>query len=252
MFKLFDRMVSSPHRSCFYTDPSQTSEHQEYHYNGTRIYDIRAFTIDLRKARSYIEDAVNGVLRNMERHPLEHSDDWKANVAFCNLYVNGQENVGYHSDQLTYLGPMCTIASLSLGVSREFRIREMTPGVSNSDSAAQPYGIHLPHNSLLIMHAGMQESYKHSLHPGKPKRHNIADFARINVTYRFYRDSYKGQHTPRCKCGMACILRCVMKQKNDNLGKYYYTCAAGYREEMHGCDHFEWAKIGKDGELIHQ
>ena len=34
-------------------------------------------------------------------------------------YVNGAECVGYHADQLTYLGPHPTIASISLGCERE-------------------------------------------------------------------------------------------------------------------------------------
>ena len=36
-------------------------------------------------------------------------------------YANGTECVGYHTDQLTYLGPHPTIASISLGCEREVR-----------------------------------------------------------------------------------------------------------------------------------
>ncbi len=46
------------------------------------------------------------------REPL-----WRANVAASNCYEGGKESVGWHSDQLTYLGPCPTIASLSLGES---------------------------------------------------------------------------------------------------------------------------------------
>jgi alkylated DNA repair dioxygenase AlkB len=41
---------------------------------------------------------------------------WRANVAAANCYQGGKESVGFHSDQLTYLGPYPTIASLSLGM----------------------------------------------------------------------------------------------------------------------------------------
>jgi hypothetical protein len=34
-------------------------------------------------------------------------------------YANAAESVGYHADQLTYLGPHPTIASISLGCERE-------------------------------------------------------------------------------------------------------------------------------------
>jgi len=42
---------------------------------------------------------------------------WRANVAASNCYQGSKESVGFHSDQLTYLGPYPTIASLSLGKS---------------------------------------------------------------------------------------------------------------------------------------
>ena len=40
---------------------------------------------------------------------------WRANVAASNRYEGSQESVGFHSDQLTNIGPFATIASLSLG-----------------------------------------------------------------------------------------------------------------------------------------
>lgn len=83
--------------------------------------------------------------------------------------------VGYHCDQLTYLGPRAVIGSLSLGVAREFRVRKITArdetgveglkrsaekATSRADAEGQ-IAIHLPHNSLLVMHAEMQEEWKH-------------------------------------------------------------------------------------------
>ena len=50
---------------------------------------------------------------------------WVPNAAFVNCYAGGTESVGYHSYQLTYLGPRAVIGSLSLGVAREFRIRKI-------------------------------------------------------------------------------------------------------------------------------
>ena len=43
---------------------------------------------------------------------------------FDRLLIN-MISVGYHSDQLTYLGPHAVIGSLSLGVAREFRVRKI-------------------------------------------------------------------------------------------------------------------------------
>lgn len=51
--------------------------------------------------------------------------------------------------------------------------------------------IHLPHNSLLVMHAEMQEEWKHSIHPAKAiDQHPVSGNIRINITYRYYRDAF--------------------------------------------------------------
>lgn len=57
--------------------------------------------------------------------------------------------------------------------------------------------IHLPHNSLLVMHAEMQEEWKHSIHPAKAiDPHPVSGNKRINITYRYYRDAFH----PRFVC----------------------------------------------------
>lgn len=69
-------------------------------------------------------------------------------------------SVGFHADQLTNLGPYPTIASLSLGVPRAFRLR---PTASELDSGpVRTYEVDLTHNSLVLMTAGCQERYKHT------------------------------------------------------------------------------------------
>ena len=140
--------------------------------------------------------------------------------------------MGYHSDQLTYLGPRAVIGSISLGVAREFRVRKI---VAHDDEDASnqradeegQIAIHLPHNSLLVMHAEMQEEWKHSIHPSRAiDPHPIAGNKRINITYRHYRDSFHPKFTPRCRCGVATVLRCVQRKK-ENRGRYMWMCHAG-------------------------
>lgn len=159
---------------------------------------------------------------------------WIPNAAFVNCYKGGAESVGYHSDQLTYLGPRAVIGSLSLGVAREFRVRKIVSQLGADDEVENPnnntdvilplpaeigkkpqqnkqqqkeitaaadaqgqISIHLPHNSLLVMHAEMQEEWKHSIHPAKAiDPHPISGNKRINITYRYYRDAFH----PRFVC----------------------------------------------------
>jgi hypothetical protein len=101
----------------------------------------------------------------------------------------------------------------------------------------------------------MQESWKHSIHPATTLTpHPIANTARINITYRYYRQSYSPKRTPACKCGVEGVLRCVMK-KGDNLGRYYWTCHVGKSADPEGedggCDWFEWAEMDARGENVH-
>lgn len=52
-----------------------------------------------------------------------HQGDWSPSYALANLYRDGQDMVSQHSDCLTTLGPLPTIASLTLGATRVFRLR---------------------------------------------------------------------------------------------------------------------------------
>ena len=81
----------------------------------------------MEEACEIIERVVNEEMRKRHRFPLEWGGYpvkdgeepvlWRANVAASNCYEGAKESVGFHSDQVTYLGPYPTIASLSLGQS---------------------------------------------------------------------------------------------------------------------------------------
>lgn len=223
-FKLFDNVVTSSHSACFYVNSLEDLQKQstEYLYNGSYLKDIRRITPQMRAVSSMIEEAVNLEIANrIKTHypngtklKYQSPNRWEPNAAFVNCYAGGAESVGYHSDQLTYLGPRAVIGSLSLGVAREFRVRKIVARVQDDNEEPNPTGadeycskrkkaskeradaegqiaIHLPHNSLLIMHAEMQEEWKHSIHPAAAiDPHPIAGNRRINVTYRYYRDEF--------------------------------------------------------------
>lgn len=183
---------------------------------------------------------------------FQSPDPWRPNAAFANCYRGAQENVGYHSDQLTYLGPRAVIGSLSLGVAREFRVRRVLPRdadnqpTDDADAEGQ-IAIHLPHNSLLVMHAEMQEEWKHCIAPAQTiDPHPIAGNRRINVTYRDYRESLHPKYTPKCKCGIPAVLRVVQKKK-ENRGRYFWMCHGGYVPAKENCAFFEWAVFDDDG-----
>ena len=90
-------------------------------YNGRRSTPPKLFPSRLEEACHYVEQTVNAEIKKRSRFSLEYAGvndagyNWSPNVAASNRYEGRDEGVGFHSDQLTYLGPYCTIASISLG-----------------------------------------------------------------------------------------------------------------------------------------
>ncbi|KAH8196520.1 hypothetical protein TruAng_009316 [Truncatella angustata] len=261
-FKLFDNVVQSPHTSTFYveTDEELNIQKHEYFYNGARLTDVRRITAELLRVKPLVQEGVNKEIEkriktkypNREKLRFQSPDTWKPNAAFVNCYDGPQQNVGYHSDQLTYLGPRAVIGSLSLGVAREFRVRRVVPKDANNSGSEDAdlegqIAIHLPHNSLLVMHAEMQEEWKHSIAPAQAiDPHPIAGNRRINVTYRDYKANLHPKFTPKCKCSIPAVLKVAQKRK-ENYGKYFWMCHGGYIPGKENCSFFQWADFDDNG-----
>jgi len=250
---------------CFYVDSLEEAQDQKtaYNYNGSYIDDVRKTLPRMLDVASKVQMAVNQeIKRRIElfypegrKLKFQSPKTWIPNASFVNQYDGGKESVGYHTDQLTYLGPRAVIGSLSLGVAREFRIRRIVPrdidDPKTDKQAADTQGqisIHLPHNSLLVMHAEMQEEWKHSIAPATAiDPHPIAGNKRLNVTYRCYKESMHPKYTPRCKCNSPTVLRCVQK-KAETRGRYMWMCHRNYTPGAKGCNFFSWAEFDDDGE----
>lgn len=102
---------------------------------------------------------------------LEELAQWKFNSCLLNLYHNGSEGMGWHSDNEPELNPKAPIASLSLGEIRKFAFRHKVDKTVSS--------LFLESGSVLMMHAPTQEAWQHSLlKTAKPVG------PRINLTFR--------------------------------------------------------------------
>ena len=91
------------------------------------------------------------------------------NGCLCNLYRDGSNSVAWHSDREAFGG---AVASLSLGATRTFRVRD-------KKDHAITFDFELPSGALLLMKPGCQETAEHCV--PKTKR-NVAP--RINLTFR--------------------------------------------------------------------
>jgi alkylated DNA repair dioxygenase AlkB len=99
----------------------------------------------------------------------------KFNSCLLNLYHNGNEGMGWHSDDEKSMGKNNTIASLSFGAERKFSFKHK--------QTKQTVSLVLEHGSLLVMKDDMQRNWLHSL----PKSKNITQ-PRISLTFRTIRE----------------------------------------------------------------
>jgi alkylated DNA repair dioxygenase AlkB len=94
------------------------------------------------------------------------------NSCLCNLYHDGSEGMGWHSDDEKALGKDTAIGSLSLGAQRKFSFR-------HKKKDGHPVSIELENGSLLVMRGTTQTFWQHSV----PKTAKLTA-RRINLTFR--------------------------------------------------------------------
>jgi alkylated DNA repair dioxygenase AlkB len=148
---LFGREVDSPRLSCWIGDADAV-----YTYSRTRF-----------------EPQPWPPTVAMLREDLRSRFGLQFNSVLANLYRDGRDSMGWHSDDEAELGAQPVIASLSFGAVRTFRLRSRA-------TRAAACSLELAHGSLLVMAGDTQRLYQHAL----PKRTGVQT-ARINLTFRW-------------------------------------------------------------------
>ena len=148
--KLFGREAETPRLSCWIGDPDAV-----YTYSRTRFQPL-PWTQAVASLRDELEARLG----------------LRFNSVLANLYRDGRDAMGWHSDDEPELGPEPVIASLSFGAVRAFRLRERS-------TRKAALSLDLAHGSLLLMSGATQRLYQHAL----PRRSGI-EAARINLTFR--------------------------------------------------------------------
>ena len=106
------------------------------------------------------------------RPRLEQALGQGFNSVLANLYRDGRDAMGWHSDAEPELGARPVIASISLGAARRFALR-------HRQQPERRLSLELPHGSLLVMAGDTQRFYRHCLpRTAKPLGE------RINLTFR--------------------------------------------------------------------
>lgn len=97
--------------------------------------------------------------------------DARFNSVLLNRYADGQDRMGWHSDDEPELGAEPLIAAVSLGSERPLRFPWR-------DARAPAFNTMLPHDSLLVMGPGTQAQLQHAVLPRR--RGDL----RISLTFR--------------------------------------------------------------------
>jgi alkylated DNA repair dioxygenase AlkB len=148
--RIFGREVDSPRLSCWIGDVDAG-----YTYSRTR-FEPHPWPAPLSALRERVEAACST----------------RFNSVLANLYRDGNDSMGWHSDDESDLGPCPIIASVSLGAARTFRFR-------SHSQRSRVSTLTLPHGSMLCMSGQTQHHYQHEL----PKMRGLVQ-PRINLTFR--------------------------------------------------------------------
>lgn len=147
---MFGRWVDSPRLSCWIGDAGAS-----YRYSG-QSFEPHPWPDALLPLR--------GRLRQ------ELGIDF--NSVLANLYRDGRDAMGWHSDDEPELGPEPVIASVSLGAARRFVLRRRDDHTVRKEFRLEP-------GSLLVMRGNSQRDWQHALpRTAKPVG------PRINLTFR--------------------------------------------------------------------
>ncbi len=154
--KMYGKSVKIPRLQAWYGDPEAA-----YRYSGLEMIPI-PWTLELLSLKKRIEQLTGAAF----------------NSVLANWYRDGQDSMGWHSDDEPELGVQPTIASVTLGQVRDFDFKHKHTG--------QKYRIALENGSLLLMAQETQKNWQH----GIAKRTRPLN-GRINLTFRQILTSHK-------------------------------------------------------------
>ena len=148
--KIFGKILPQPRLTSLYAEGEAP-----YSYSGLTLFP-KEFTPELHEIR-----------RELEKYTSVHFTH-----CLANLYRNGNDSMGLHSDDEKELGRNPVIASISLGATRKFKLKHKV-------RKDQKFEIDLEPGSLLLMQGSTQHFWKHELPKTKKQM-----APRINLTFR--------------------------------------------------------------------
>lgn len=153
---IFGKYIEIPRSQAAYGDAGTF-----YRFSGNIVY-----------AKDWSEDGVIEMILRKIRHKLEIYTGTKFNFVLINRYENGNQYIGFHSDDEDDLGHEPKIAGISFGAMRPLYFQ-------NKISALTDIKIDLESGSVILMNHPTNKYWKHSI-PKTSKKIGT----RISLTYR--------------------------------------------------------------------
>ena len=150
LVRIFGRHVAVPRLVAWYGDAEAS-----YRYSGLTHQPL-PWTPLLARIRAQVEQAAGQSL----------------NGVLLNYYRDGQDSMGWHSDDEAELGVNPLIASLNLGGTRRFDLRRK--GQNRIE-----HSLDLQHGSLLVMRGATQHHWQHQV-----AKTRASCAPRLNLTFR--------------------------------------------------------------------
>ena len=147
--KIFGKTHQIPRLQAWYAD-----NEIEYTYSGKKLqrHDWNSLLLEIKEK-------------------IENITSFKFNSVLANLYRDGNDSMGLHSDDERELGKKPVIASLSLGETREIYFKHKNKKLNLIIPQAS--------GQLIVMHGKTQEYWKHEI-----KKTKKIKKPRINLTFR--------------------------------------------------------------------
>ncbi len=146
---LYGRRIALPRLTAWYGDPGSS-----YKYSGI-VNEPLPWNATLQRLQVALQQRTSA----------------SYNSVLVNLYRDGSDGLGWHSDDERELGSTPTIASLSLGEVRRFCLRHRR--------TKESINLELANGSLLVMRGHSQRDWEHCV----PKSKKVLG-ERINATFR--------------------------------------------------------------------
>jgi alkylated DNA repair dioxygenase AlkB len=153
--RIFGKWLKQPRMTCVFGDEGMT-----YTYSGLTQPTL-SWTSSLHTLRNKIQS----------------NSGEKFNLVLLNLYRDGNDSMGWHSDDEPELGNEPVIASVSLGEERKLKFRP------KKNTQGDKFDVLLPNGSLLIMKGRSQHDWQHAISKSKK-----ITSPRINLTFRLVKD----------------------------------------------------------------